>query len=441
MALRSHDQEPRIARPQATSGSRADGNIGEATSNARGVNSMDIDRPIDVLALLRSEQTKESLINVVTAMQNVGIRAGVGEVKKIDAANLVNSGCDLLLLDIDLADGSDLSMLENLVGAFSARPPIVVTSSNPTVEGMRHLMRIGIADLVPQPIKRSDLIRAFTTAIERRPGGGPPQQAKPGKLICFMNACGGMGATTVAVQSACSLADPKDPGKVVLLDLDIQYGNIAVYLDLATKSSVVDLHAALNRLDGSMLRGAVARHRSGVDVLAAPATIPDIDAVTPEGAARLLHIAQREYRHVLVDMPHVWNRWTRTVLGAADAIVLVFQATVPSIRQARRQAELLAEEGLDGVPLAIVLNRAESGGLFRSGQGAVTTKDAAKALGREIPYTIPNDYKAILDAVNHGLPLAEVKGGKSTAKQIADVMKRILAQVDATQPQLAANRP
>jgi pilus assembly protein CpaE len=175
-------------------------------------------------------------------------------------------------------------------------------------------------------------------------------------------------------------------------------------------------------------------------VLAAPQAIPDIDAVTPEGAARLLHIARREYRQVLVDMPHVWNRWTRTVLGAADAIVLVFQASVPSIRQARRQIELLAQEGLENIPLALVMNRVETG-LFRSGQSAVTLKDAAKALGREIPYSVPNDYKAILEAVNHGLPLAEVKGGKATARQIADAMKRILAQVDATHPEPAANRP
>jgi len=107
----------------------------------------------------------------------------------------------------------------------------------------------------------------------------------------------------------------------------------------------------------------------------------------------------------------------------------------------RGQIELLAEEGLEHIPLAIVMNRAESAGLFRSGQSAVTIKDAAKAMGRDIPYTIPNDYKSILEAVNHGLPLAEVKGGKATARQITDVMKRILAQVDAAQPQPAANRP
>jgi pilus assembly protein CpaE len=141
-----------------------------------------------------------------------------------------------------------------------------------------------------------------------------------------------------------------------------------------------------------------------------------------------------------VDMPHVWNRWTRAVLGAADMIVLVFQASVPSIRQARRQIDFLVEEGLESVPLALVMNRAETG-LFHSAQGAVTLKDAAKALGRDIPYAIPNEYKAILEAVNHGLPLAEVKGGKTTARQIAEVMRRILAQVDAAHPQPAANRP
>jgi pilus assembly protein CpaE len=440
MAFRRNDPEPRIVRLPPQSGAHIGAQTDAATARDRGAARVDLDRPIDVLALLRSEATKEALINVVTAMQNVGIRAGVGNLKQIDLGSLVNSACDMLLLDVDLGDPAELAILDNLIQAFPSHRPIVVTSANPSMDGMRHLMRVGIADLVPQPIKRSDLIGAFTAAMERRPGGGVPQQAKPGKLICFLNACGGMGATTVAVQSACALAEPKDSAKVVLLDLDVQFGNVAVYLDLASKSSVVDLQAAIGRLDGSMLRGAVARHRCGLDVLAAPQKIPDIDVVTPEGAARLLHIARREYRNVLVDMPHVWNRWTRAVLGAADMIVLVFQASVPSIRQARRQIDFLVEEGLESVPLALVMNRAETG-LFHSAQGAVTLKDAAKALGRDIPYAIPNEYKAILEAVNHGLPLAEVKGGKTTARQIAEVMRRILAQVDAAHPQPAANRP
>lgn len=390
-------------------------------------------RPVDVLALLRSEPVKESVIDAITAIGDVGVRAGVGQFAKIGLPALTSPEYDLLLLDLDLGDPAELALLEDLLRCMPSGRPIVATSMDASIDGLRHLLRLGIADFVPQPIRRTDLIRAFAAAIERTQASTPKSEREhppAGKIICFLGAGGGMGTTSLAVQSACALADDKSKASVGLIDFDIQTGNVALYLDLQSKSSVVDLNERLDRLDGSMLRTIMAHHRSGVDVLGAPGDFASLDAITPEGAARLLYVAKREYRHIILDLPRVWTRWTRTILGSADAIVLVLQPSVPAVRQARREMDMLAADGLDTIPLSLVLNRQPTG-LLRRGRSAVALQDAAKALGRDIAYAVPNDYRSMLTAINTGVPLAQVKGGRKIAKRISAMIRRISAEVDA----------
>jgi pilus assembly protein CpaE len=220
---------------------------------------------------------------------------------------------------------------------------------------------------------------------------------------------------------------------VCVLDLDIQLGSAALYLDLPSKSSVIDLHGAIARVDGSMLRTAMAHHRCGVDVLAAPAHVQPLEELTPEGIMRLLLIARREYREIMIDLPPVWTRWTRALIRGSDALVLILQPSVPAVRQAKRQLDTLLEEGLEDVPVTLIMNRVEQQSLFRRPMNEVTLNDAATALGRKIAYTVPNDYASMIQAINQGLPLFEVNGAQAIAKRVAENIDSILAQVSAHQ--------
>lgn len=408
-----------------------------------------IGKPLEVLAMLRTPTVKNAVVDALTGVENVGVRAGQGELAKLNLHMLVDTETEVLLIDVDLGDPREFKQLEELKRILPAGRTIIVTSNNPSVEGMRSLMRLGIADLVPQPVQRTDLLRALAAAIEHKPRIAPTRSDAEGRVICFFSACGGMGATTLAVQSACALGardkksdkkdsksdrgDKSDKSNVCVLDLDVQLGSAALYLDLPSKSSVMDLHAAIGRVDGSMLRTAMAHHRCGVDVLAAPAHVQPLEDLSPEGIMRLLLIARREYREIMVDLPPVWTRWTRALIRGSDALVLILQPSVPAVRQAKRQLDTLLEEGLEDVPVSIVMNRVEQQSLFRRSLNEVTLADAATALGREIGYTVPNDYASMIQAINQGLPLFEVTGGQAIAKRISENIDGILAQVDAHQ--------
>lgn len=408
-----------------------------------------IGNPLEVLAMLRTPAVKNAVVDALTGVDNVGVRAGQGELAKLNLQMLVDTETEVLLIDVDLGDPRELKQLEELKRMLPAGRTIIVTSDNPSVDGMRSLMRLGIADFVPQPVQRTDLLRALAAAIEHKPRVAVTRSDAEGRVICFFSACGGMGATTLAVQSACALgarskksdkkdgkpdkADKNDKANVCVLDLDVQLGSAALYLDLPSKSSVMDLHAAIGRVDGSMLRTAMAHHRCGVDVLAAPAHVQPLEDLTPEGIMRLLLIARREYREIMVDLPPVWTRWTRALVRGSDALVLILQPSVPAVRQAKRQLDTLLEEGLEDVPVTLVMNRVEQQSLFRRSLNEVTLDDAATALGREIAYTVPNDYASMIQAINQGLPLFEVTGGQAIAKRVSDNIDGILAQVDAYQ--------
>src|SRR5690348_2549622 len=404
---------------------------------------MTVGSPLEIVAMLRTAAIKDAVVDALTGIDNIGVRAGHGELTRLNLQTLLDTETEVLLLDVDLGDPRELKQLEELKRLLPTGRSIIVTSANPSVEGMRSLMRLGIADLVPQPVQRADLLRALAAAIEHKPriASGPPDAEA--RVVCFFSACGGMGATTLAVQSACALGaknikrdkkgDKHDKASVCVLDLDIQLGSAALYLDLPSKSSVMDLHGAIARVDGSMLRTAMAHHRCDVDVLAAPAHVQPLEDLTPEGIMRLLLIARREYREIMVDLPPVWTRWTRALIRGSDALVLILQPSVPAVRQAKRQLDTLMEEGLEDVPVTLVMNRVEQQSLFRRPMNEVTIGDAATALGREIAYTVPNDYGSMIQAINQGLPLFEVSGAQAIAKRVADNIDGILTQVAARQ--------
>jgi pilus assembly protein CpaE len=328
----------------------------------------------------------------------------------------------VIFLDIDANNATQMRTLAHFV-AEEGNPPIVVTSSDLDVARMREFMRIGLTDVLPQPLVQQDVANALLRASGRRRGSmqAGDREAGRGSVISFIKGGGGVGASSLAVQSACALGREKAAPSTCLLDLDIQFGSTALQLDVEQHVSVIDLAHDLQRLDGALLHGAMLRPYERFDLLAAPSTVYPIGDLKPEAVSAILDVARREYSQIIVDLPPVWSDWALTALEASDVIVLVVQLTVPSLRLAKRQIETLQIEHIDNVPLFVVANRAVKS-LF--GSKDVPLKDAAKALGRAIDFTIPDDAAMRL-AADTGRPLNEVRGGKSLEKKIRTMFREI----------------
>jgi pilus assembly protein CpaE len=378
-------------------------------------------------ALLRTPEAAAAVSAAVAGAMDVEATVRVGGIAELGAGA---SAAAILLVDLDLAKAGEIAELTRLVEQRRGEGVVLVTSATPGVDGVRALLRLGIHDLVPQPFQAGELRAAVANALAVWAQLGKEKVA-PARARCILpviRASGGAGASTIAVNLACSLAT--EGKRVCLLDLDLQFGSCSILLDLTPHQTLQSLSESAERLDGTLFRSALIEHRSGVRVLPASDAMQPYDLVTPEFAAKLLDIAAAEFDCVVVDMPGAWTAWTRDVLAAAEAILLVCQLTVPSVRLCRRQIETLEAEGLAHIPLATVLNRHDIG-LFGKQE---KLKDAERVIGRQFDHVIPSDYQSVSTAIDLGGSLQETGKASKIRKRIDGIKAFLAASHSAARP-------
>lgn len=375
---------------------------------------LNIEGDLNVLAVIRSEETRKDLAAAFMGIEGLNLVIEEGDLDDV-GTQLMNSHVpDMLVVDVQTDDPAEMSRLGSICRDREAGVSVIATGTNATVDDVRRLMRLGVVDYLPQPISRTDVFGTVEAMAQRARQTGAPAQTG-GRVISFVKAAGGMGATTLAIQTALCLRN-LDHGnaKVCVLDLDLQFGNVALYLDLDPGLTASDIIGSPDRLDGSLLLSVMSHHESGLDILAAPRELLPLNAMTAASAVQLIELACAQYDYVVVDLPMDWTDWSHAILEHSGLVTLVTQLTVAAIRQARRQIDILAGEGLGQVPLAIVLNRYER----RSAGSGIRIKEAEKALGRSIDHFIPNEYKTVSQALNRGVPVSQIKRRSKFEKRI-----------------------
>ncbi|MBY0431894.1 MAG: hypothetical protein K2Q10_11895, partial [Rhodospirillales bacterium] len=181
---------------------------------------------IAVTALLRSAENRQAVAEALEDERHVALETRLGRLAELGAAVVGAVPPDLLLLDLDLDDEAEMAVLAGLINASGGTTAIAVTAAQPSLAGMRRLMRLGITDLVPQPIVRTDLLNALKAARDSGGRRNAESGGANGTVLAFLKAGGGVGATTLAVQAGCALAAAKG-ASVCLLDLDVQFGAAA----------------------------------------------------------------------------------------------------------------------------------------------------------------------------------------------------------------------
>jgi pilus assembly protein CpaE len=267
------------------------------------------------------------------------------------------------------------------VGSMS-QPQIIVNA-----------MRSGAREFIERPTTTADLLEAFVrlTTSQRK----VKREEVRGKLFTVVNAKGGSGATTVAVNLA--LALQASYGSVALVDI-APLGHAALHMNLKPLFSVADAVRNLHRLDASLLEGYMTRHDGGLQVLAGP-NAPAVNEPLTTEIARLFDMLVGQFRYVVVDASTRVDATTRLVCNLSASVLLVAHADVASLWSASRIQQYLAETGgRDKVKL--VLNR------FRKISG-FSESDVEAAAGAKLLWKIPNQYFAISSAIDRGVPLMQ----------------------------------
>lgn len=374
-----------------------------------------------IRAIVQSAETEHDLRTAFAGSANfeIGIVRGRLEDQRLDRLGPQ----DVLIADLDLENRRDMAVLERVL-AGDARPIVIVTSPNASIDAMRQLIRLGVADFLPQPIVHGDVLGVIEAVRNRvRTGGGRPQHQC--RVLSFVRRSGGMGATSLAIQTAFELTrgrrgQPKR--RVCLIDLDFQGGAAWLHLDAEPLLDIAEVVRSPHRLDAELLTAMTTHHPAGFDLIAAPNGSMNPDSVPADVVSHLMALACEVYDCVIVDLPLSWTRWSVDILAGSDRIFLTMQLTVVAIKQAHLFLEQIKETNAARVPISVVLNRYRRS-WWRSG---LKVREVERALGRKIDAFVPSDYRLFSEAANHGMPIGKFHAGSGAEKQIGRLTQDIV---------------
>jgi pilus assembly protein CpaE len=254
-------------------------------------------------------------------------------------------------------------------------------------------MRSGAREFIERPTTTTDLLEAFVrlTTAQRR----VRQEGPRGKVFSVLNAKGGSGATTVAVNLALALQSAH--GQTALVDL-APLGHAALHLNLKAVFTVADATRNLHRMDASLLESFMVRHNSGLQLLAGTNVPAAVDPSTAE-FVRLFDMLVNHYRYVVVDASTRFDAASRLIANLSECVLLVACTDVASLWSAARVQQYLGETGTRE-RVRLVLNR------FRKVPG-FSEADAEAAAGAKLLWRVPNQYFAVSTAIDRGTPLME----------------------------------
>jgi pilus assembly protein CpaE len=350
---------------------------------------------------------------------------------------------DVVIMDINMPDMDGITATE----AIRRKVPfaqVVILSVQSDASYMRRAMLAGARDFLTKPPMIDDLTaairRAGAMAADERskaqvfPGGNAAGGASSssmsssmpqyGKIIVVYSPKGGTGKTTLATNLA--LALHSDESKTVLVDGNIQFGDVAVFLNEQVKNSLIDLTPRVDELDREFIEEVVLKHNtSGLRILAAPTKPEMAGNVESEQFSKLLEFLRQVYSYIVVDTSSYLSDVVQAALDVADLIVLITTQDIPSIKNANSFLTLADTSGIKRERIFFVMNRFDK-------RIAISPERVGESLRQEIVVSIPFEERIVATSINRGVPFFIDNKTQPIGKSIsamADAIKEKLVKL------------
>ena len=371
------------------------------------------------------EEFKRQVARMVRAC---GVPVGI-----VEGRSAEGTGPDLVVVDIRSDVSSGMAAIERL-RASSPSLAIFAVAAAAEPDLILQAMRAGANEFFPwnategtQAARATEesfhgAVRKSAARREAASAGNKP----PCVTHAFLGAKGGAGTTTVAVNCGVELARlTKRP--TVVVDLKACLGEVALFLGVRPRFTVLDAIENLHRLDKNFLTELVAKHKSGLDILAGSEQFDRPNAQDAGAVEELLRVLAKTYDYVIIDAGNVINSVVAAALYAADTIFLVTNPDVPSIRNAQRLVDRVRQLGAGSERVKILLNRV-------SDQHLIAPKQIETALGYAIHHTFSSDYRTVSTALNSGVPLA-LTNNSEIATQFDTFSRLLVGMASETKPE------
>jgi pilus assembly protein CpaE len=293
---------------------------------------------------------------------------------------------------------------------------IIIISESLDEVSLRGMLHFHVADWLPADAEDGEIIEACKRALNgRRQGEGGSRT----QCLAFVPAAGGVGTTTLAIQAAFLLANrARDFSRTCLVDLNLHSGCLADYLDLEPLFDIDSIRGEPGRLDERLLEMMLARHSTGLAVLASPRAPTAQVRADGKVVTTVLSTISDMFRHMVLDFPLAWQDWTFDVLAGSDRIYIVTEFTVPAMRRARELSDAIASRfGGERNPPVIVnkfRTRWFGGGLRRN--------DATDLLGNRLVGFVREDSELVDEAINRGELISAIDRSNGISRDLAQTL-------------------
>jgi len=298
---------------------------------------------------------------------------------------------------------------------------VFLTASRMEPDMLLEALRAGVKEFIPQPVKREELEQALQRYQERY-RQRTPRQSKQSKLINIIGSKGGVGTTTIAVNLALSLQRLHPQKSVVLVDLNPQLGDAALFLDLKPAHTFGDIAKHMSRLDTTLLLSTLSRHASGLSLLSSVQDIEELGLLTPESVEGTLELLQTHFDYIVLDSGHMLDDATVAALRLAPTLLLVSTLTLPVVRNTKRFLDIFTKLDIPADNIHLIVNR------HKSINREISLHDFENTLKKKVFWLVPNDYLVTLKAINTGQPVALMAKRARIAKNLRKLAATIATE-------------
>jgi pilus assembly protein CpaE len=335
---------------------------------------------------------------------------------------------DLILMDVTMPklDGYAATQQIRAAETDGRRVPIIMLTTEADVAERVKGLRAGADDDIVKPFHPLELMARIKALLAR--GGAltvasAQDAATLGQLCVFYGAKGGVGTTTIAINTAIAMVR-EFRRRVGLVDANLQFGDLRVFLDLGLDTASIVNAISEPDLDADLLRKLMVRHHSGIDLLLAPPSPEAADIVmehqrnNPAELTNLLNLSRKLYDYTLVDMVKTIDDFNLQLFDEADVIFVVMTADLSCLKNVRLVLETMDHLGYEKGKVQLVLNRSNA-------YTGINVRNAESALNRKVDYEIINEYRGAISALNSGEPFMSSRPDSPLGRSVTEFAKQV----------------
>jgi pilus assembly protein CpaE len=339
---------------------------------------------------------------------------------------LVEEGIDIALVGPTFAHEAGVAESTLL---FDVQPelPLVLVTEAVNTDVLRAALRAGIKDVVEAPLtaKKIEDALGLVELIHKREDKDAKRRAKIGKVVTIMSPKGGAGKTMTTTNVALTLGGWGDPERVVILDADLQFGDVCISLQIDPRHTIVDVARDIDKLDEELLESLLARHTSGIRVLSAPLEPSLADEVSTQVVVKTIGMLKRMFDFIVIDTAPFLDEPVLSILERSDVVLLVVDMDLPSVKNAKLALDTLRLIKFPFEKIKLVLNRVNS-------KARLDVDELERSLGLEIMAAISSD-KLVPRAVNEGEPVVSLYPRSRVARDLRGVAQLVVDE-DMSEP-------